>query len=407
MEHSYLYSECKTHFHISNKESVEHSQETASRKLFHSIATLWASSSFGSITVKLSNASFIDCSIHISFENRLFLTMSAPSSLAKCHIHAHVDELHFQNDNTFLAKILYFVEINQDSYYLINFTNINFPLLTAWHIKADVSRIVLICRNQPLLSNPPINCDIDRFLSTTYMYSLPGFVYSIHVRSCSSSIHLALNPDKGCAQRQIDAYKKKYVSTGNRSLLRNFELPTKMDVLTDDGTKRNFGLQASFGTFILLYSVSRLKLSQPALFDILSEFDFKHLRFLLEMYINISLSIIFILMYIYKLMHNSNTNQVDRERAVTYIYCENLFLLNVLHRISIGQPVVVIGNFSTLPICINSTQDSLLFSVSKNIKWVAVKYNVPADVFLELYRSNIHNSIKRMSIPKAKNDYAI
>lgn len=41
------------------------------------------------------------------------------------------------------------------------------------------------------------------------MYSLPGFVYSIHVRSCSSSIHLALNPDKGCAQRQIDAYKKK------------------------------------------------------------------------------------------------------------------------------------------------------------------------------------------------------
>jgi len=62
---------------------------------------------------------------------------------------------------------------------------------------------------------------------------------------------------------------------------------------------------------------------------------------------------------------------------------------NVLHRIKIGQPVVVIGNFSTLPICINSTQDSLLFSVSKNIKWVAVKYNVPADVFLELYRSNI------------------
>lgn len=33
----------------------------------------------------------------------------------------------------------------------------------------------------------------------------------------------------------------KYVSTGNRSLLRNLELPTKMDVLTDDGTKRNFG----------------------------------------------------------------------------------------------------------------------------------------------------------------------
>jgi hypothetical protein len=57
---------------------------------------------------------------------------------------------------------------------------------------------------------------------------------------------------------------------------------------------------------------------------------------------------------------------------------------NVLHRINIGQPVVVIGSFSTLPMCINSTHDSLLFSVSKNIRWVAVKYNVPADVFLAL-----------------------
>lgn len=42
-------------------------------------------------------------------------------------------------------------------------------------------------------------------VSTTYMYSLPGFVYKIHVRSCSSSMHLALNPDNGCAQRQIEA----------------------------------------------------------------------------------------------------------------------------------------------------------------------------------------------------------
>lgn len=76
--------------------------------------------------------------------------------------------------------------------------------------------------------------------------------------------------------------------------------------------------------------------------------------------------------------------------------CESLSLgirnvtdRNVLHRINIGLPVVVRGNFSTLAICISSTQDSLLFSVSKNIKWVAVKYNVPADVFLALYRSNI------------------